>query len=140
MNFHWKLSQYILHTHTRKVSVKWLVQSFPSINIPKSTYESIKKNKCFRGTRILRFSIWVKVTKTPSNDRLTAIYIRKHKKKQMVSMEQGLSESSCALMQQKYWFQGIVSLTIFRWIAGRLNIFFSLLNFNSRILYHAAAT
>ncbi len=76
LNTHWQLSQYILDTHTRKVSVKWLVKSFPTINTPQSTYEGIQK-------------------------------------KQTVSTEQGFSGSACALKQQKYWFQSVISLAIF---------------------------
>ncbi len=34
-------------------------------------------------------------------------------KKQMVSTEQGFSGSACALKQQKYWFQSVISLAIF---------------------------
>ncbi len=88
LNFHWQLSQYVLHTHTRKVSVKWLVKSFPTINTPQSTYKGIQK-------------------------------------KQMVSTEQRFSGSACALKQQKYWFQSVISLAIFHWIFGRFKILFS---------------
>ncbi len=136
--FHWQLSRYVLHTHTRKVSVKWLVKSSPTMNIPKSTYEGTEKKKMVSAEQEL-FSI-----------------LKWQQPFQTIDLPQSTYES---IQKKTDGFQGTRIFRFFMCVKAtkvliprycifhnlpldlqKIENLFSLFNFHSRILYHAAAT